>query len=467
MKPTQRLRSPKTVLVACLLMVALAASACGSGDRQGVDTQPADADVLITPETSGPAQQPNGTEDTSLAWNRVGPTMPTTPSLTPIPALGDLGLGTDTSTLPSPSPFAAQNGESETSATTRTSSQRSTNETAARNQVNSNAGQNQAVQSPSGDGFASGSAVGGNVQAVSGGGSLVPDAAPSTLTGGSGPARAAVMIKVPNDKTARNSLHGIEYADIIFEELVEGGVTRFAAVFHSQLPERVQPVRSVRGPDPELVLSVGGVFAYSGGAGPFIARINAIPIVAVNETSAGGAMYRVAGKAPYNLAANAAALANLSGEPARSPFAFGPLTATGGSATNVTVRISRAQTTNFRWEGSAGRYLRFNAGNPEVTQSGAQVSFSNVVVLGVATAGTGVIDTAGSESPNSITVGQGSAWVFRDGQVIPGTWSRLDGTSPWALTDTAGNPIRLAPGRTMVELMPVAGPYASGSIAWG
>jgi hypothetical protein len=281
------------------------------------------------------------------------------------------------------------------------------------------------------------------VQAVSGGGSLVPDAAPGTLTGGSGPGRAAVMIKVPNDKTARNNLHGIEYADIIFEELVEGGVTRFAAVFHSQLPERVQPVRSVRGPDPELVLSVGGVFAYSGGAGPFIARINAIPIVAVNETSAGGAMYRVAGKAPYNLAANAAALANLSGEPARSPFAFGPLTATGGSATNVTVRISRAQTTNFRWEGSAGRYLRFNAGNPEVTQS------------------------AGSESPNSITVGQGSAWVFRDGQVIPGTWSRPDGTSPWALTDTAGNPIRLAPGRTMVELMPVAGPYASGSIAWG
>ena len=471
---------PRPFPLQLIVLVAVAAiliTACGSSDAQGIDTMPAAADVLIAPGTTTLTGQDTGTDLLGPAWNRGGTTPQNEPAYAPLPYATGFRSGVDAgsaTSLPSSfSPFTLTTGSTNnTTSTTRPlptlSTPATTRDTEANApQVAQAQPQPNQTQSPSGDGFASGGAVGGNVQAVSGGGALVPGAAPSTLTGGSGPARAAVMIKVPNDRTARTVLHGIEYADILFEELVEGGVTRFAAVFHSQLPERVQPVRSVRGPDPELALSVGGVFAYSGGAGPFVARINAVPVVSVNETSAGGAMYRVAGKAPYNLAANAAALAGLSGEAARSPFSFGPIAATGGAANNVTVRISRAQTSNFRWDGASGRYLRFNGSSPEVTQAGAQVSFSNVVVLGVATAGTGVIDTAGSESPNSITVGQGSAWVFRDGQVIPGTWSRPDGTSPWVLTDTAGNRINLAAGRTMVELLPVAGTYASGSVAWG
>ena len=287
-----------------------------------------------------------------------------------------------------------------------------------------------------------------------------------TLTGGPANGLPAVMIKVPNDGSARHVLTGIEDADIIFEELVEGGVTRFAAVFNSTLPDQVQPVRSVRGPDPDLALSVGGVFAYSGGAGPFVERINSVPVVAVNESSAGSSLYRVAGKAPYNLAASAKALAALSDEPARAPFRFSSAALAGGqAATNVSVKVSNAQTSNFKYDAGSGVYTRYNGSAPEVS-GGVQLGFENVVVIGVATGGTGVIDTAGSESPQSFTVGSGTAWLFRDGKVYVGKWSRAHETAPWEIIADDGSAYTLAPGRTNVVLLPVAGTYAGGKIGW-
>jgi hypothetical protein len=63
----------------------------------------------------------------------------------------------------------------------------------------------------------------------------------------------------------------------------------------------------------------------------------------------------------------------------------------------------------------------------------------------------------GSEGGNFQTVGQGDAWVFSDGKVVRGKWSRTDRSQQTQYTDAAGAPIKLAPGRTWVELLP-AGP---------
>ncbi len=60
--------------------------------------------------------------------------------------------------------------------------------------------------------------------------------------------------------------YGVDQADVVYEEVVEGGITRLAAIFNSQAPDRVGPVRSVRKTDQSLVWPIGGVFAYSGGA---------------------------------------------------------------------------------------------------------------------------------------------------------------------------------------------------------
>ena len=60
--------------------------------------------------------------------------------------------------------------------------------------------------------------------------------------------------------------YGIDQADVVYEEVVEGGITRLAAIFNSQAPDRVGPVRSVRKTDQSIVWPIGGIFAYSGGA---------------------------------------------------------------------------------------------------------------------------------------------------------------------------------------------------------
>ena len=65
---------------------------------------------------------------------------------------------------------------------------------------------------------------------------------------------------------ARAKQYGVDQADVVYEEVVEGGITRLAAIFNSQAPDRVGPVRSVRKTDQSIVWPIGGIFAYSGGA---------------------------------------------------------------------------------------------------------------------------------------------------------------------------------------------------------
>jgi hypothetical protein len=76
--------------------------------------------------------------------------------------------------------------------------------------------------------------------------------------------RAALTIKIDNTPEAMPQ-YGIEDADVVYEEIVEGGITRLAAIFNSQLPTQVGPVRSVRRTDREIVFPIRGIFAFSGG----------------------------------------------------------------------------------------------------------------------------------------------------------------------------------------------------------
>ena len=85
-------------------------------------------------------------------------------------------------------------------------------------------------------------------------------------------ARSSVAVKIENSPDARPQ-SGLDVADIVYEEVVEGGITRFWAVFNSKAPEVIGPVRSVRAMDPAIVWPLGGVIAYSGGTGPNVAGV--------------------------------------------------------------------------------------------------------------------------------------------------------------------------------------------------
>ena len=84
----------------------------------------------------------------------------------------------------------------------------------------------------------------------------------------------SIGAKIDNHPAARPQV-ALESADIVFEELVEGGLTRYLAVWHSKIPEELGPVRSVRPMDPDIVTSFGGIIAYSGGQERFVDMMEA------------------------------------------------------------------------------------------------------------------------------------------------------------------------------------------------
>ena len=109
---------------------------------------------------------------------------------------------------------------------------------------------------------------------------------------GAAQARSVVSIKIDNGNKETRPQTGIEQADVVWDEVVEGEATRFLAMFQSQTPEVVGPVRSVRLTDPLIVWPVGGVFAYSGGAKYAVDGIKLAPVKLIDESAAGKAMFR-------------------------------------------------------------------------------------------------------------------------------------------------------------------------------
>src|SRR5436190_15603859 len=134
--------------------------------------------------------------------------------------------------------------------------------------------------------------------------------------------RCAITVKIDNTNASRPK-YGVEQADDVYEEVVEGGYTRIAAIFNSQAPDRVGPVRSVRKTDQSLVWPIGGVFVYSGGAPYAIESINTAPVVQLDETRAGSLMFRDHSRhAPFNLYAHLDFMYSRCGTPVPPPALF-------------------------------------------------------------------------------------------------------------------------------------------------
>jgi hypothetical protein len=267
--------------------------------------------------------------------------------------------------------------------------------------------------------------------------------------------RPALTVKIDNaDFEGVRPQTGLEGADVVYEEVTEGGITRFAAIFQSQVPAEVGPIRSVRAIDPDLVTPIGGVFAYSGGAGPNVDRIRLAPVNSLDEDQAGDAMFRVDTKtAPHNLFGRPQALFDRGGQPVPPPALFDylkdPEVFAGEAVTSFTVQFENAgYSPTYTYDAATRTWKRDIAGAPFIMASGAQIAPTNVVVQFTTY-------TGGGEGQ---VIGEGDAWVFSDGQLIRGRWVRPSADQPAQYVDAAGAPIKLLPGATWVELLPVGRP---------
>ena len=275
--------------------------------------------------------------------------------------------------------------------------------------------------------------------------------------------RPALSIKVDNVAQAHPQA-GLDDADLVSEELVEGGLTRLLVTFHSRDAALVGPVRSVRPVDGPLLRQLGGgLFGFSGGAANVVDRVRGSSAATfVGTDQAPAAYHRTADRAaPHNQFTSTAALyqAGRRAAPSLGPpraflrFATAP-PASARPVRSVRLRFSPSASSAWRWAGPGGGWVRSQDGSPDRLVGGQPVSADNVVILRVRIRADQNRDVLGNPTPDPVVVGSGTAWVLRDGRLVTGTWRRPSADQPTRLVGPGGAQLALHPGRTWIELLP-------------
>jgi hypothetical protein len=265
-----------------------------------------------------------------------------------------------------------------------------------------------------------------------------------------------LAVKIDNSPDAWPQT-GINNADIVFEENVEGW-TRFMAIFHSQSAEPVGPIRSMRTQDIDILSSFGTVgLVGSGGNEKVLAAVNDSNLVNLSYTGWGDQdiFYRDGQRrSPHNLFASTVKLflkISSQGDKVRPQFSYLPngQEFEGRSVGGLVLQMKGSMRAVWSWNQKNSRFERYNEYVPAVDSSLEPVSTENVVAIVTSYRPS----KADPRSPEAITVGSGDAVVFSGGKLQVGFWSRPDNQSPWMLTTPEGLEISLEPGRTWVELV--------------
>ncbi|MBI3649303.1 MAG: DUF3048 domain-containing protein [Actinobacteria bacterium] len=282
--------------------------------------------------------------------------------------------------------------------------------------------------------------------------------------GGKVPKRPALAIKVENLPEARPQT-GLDHADIVYEEPVEGGITRFIAVFQCRDGGKVGPVRSGRVEDPDILRQLGRpVFGFAGGAAYVQRAVTRSPLIDENYIVAANRYTRDPSRvAPHNLytttkglwAEAKGAIAKAHSSAPEPIFVYsGTIPSPSRKAGRVHLPFSSYSDVYWAWSAKEGIWLRSHGDVPHMLTDGRQVAATNVVVMSVRLKESSRLDPAGNPVPMISVTGSGKAWILRDGRVIAGRWQRPSVKDLTTFVTRSGEPIALAPGTTWVELLP-------------
>jgi Protein of unknown function (DUF3048) N-terminal domain/Protein of unknown function (DUF3048) C-terminal domain len=283
----------------------------------------------------------------------------------------------------------------------------------------------------------------------------------TNLPGKNGPVLA---VKI-DDTTPAHPQIGLDSADVIYIEQVEGGLTRIAAIYSNVIPPSIGPIRSARISDIDILAQYGRVgFAFSGAQSkllPVIAGANLENIGA--ERNPPSIYSRDASRSePTNMFLDANALLNKTIETEKKTidtvksvgWQFGPMTKSESLAGNILgVKIHwPAAKYEIRWFSSEKRWLIFYGGKPDLDGSGKQLGSTNFVIQIVPITNSIYHDKVGGVTPFSNTVGSGSGYLLRDGKAIEIKWQRPVATAGtiWTLSD--GSIANFADGQVWIAL---------------
>jgi len=299
------------------------------------------------------------------------------------------------------------------------------------------------------DGSGGGATVDGVVAPLLG----LPSADPESLV------RPTLAVKIGNTEQARPQ-SGLVEADMVIEELVEGGLTRLIALFQSQVPEEVGPVRSARASDIPLAFPFGQPLFATSGSNPTTA-------IAVQQSGLTDVSVDVLPDAyqrdddrdpPDDVYADTAALYELTPEFATPPpqvltyRAAGAPPAGGRSVEGVDIDYGGTQV-SFRWDADVGGWRRSQDGSDHVDDEEELVAPQNVLISFVEYVDTDQVDSEGvTVRRPAVDHSEGVLWALTDGQLIEGTWNKQNFTNPFRYLNPDGTSVEMTPGQTWILL---------------
>jgi hypothetical protein len=267
-----------------------------------------------------------------------------------------------------------------------------------------------------------------------------------------------VVIKVDNASTARPFQRGINHAAVVYQELVESGLTRFAAVYDGSWSGEVGPIRSARETDLALLAQYGRVTLAFSGANhgvmhSVLAAAHKMQIIDASHEHF-PSLYREGPRRrdSYNFFStpNRIRAARPGAKAKAIGFHFAPLhRGAGRSAKAATIRFSSHASVIVRYNKRTGRYSVYQDGHlmPGVAPA-------NVIVQRVRIKGSRYVDVLGSPTPYTITTGRGAAVLLRDGRLVTARWRRLTVKTGTRFLDGKGRDVPMKPGPTWILLQP-------------
>lgn len=291
----------------------------------------------------------------------------------------------------------------------------------------------------------------------------VPPTWPLTGMPGVPDPRPAIGVKIENTTVARPQA-GLDQADVVWETIVEFEVSRFVAVFHSQAPEEVGPIRSVRPMDPLIMAPLGGLLAFSGGQPGILDLVAESGVQQISHDAGAPGLYRVRTRsAPHNVYGTLSTWWSVAEGGRTAPaeqFGFArsadraAAVTAGTPAGTLAFRLSGQSSPVWSWDAGSGTWLRSEGSTPATAASGARLSAVNVVAVTANHPATGFGAQGGAAVPTYELVGSGDAVVATGGRTVAARWQKDAQDQPMRLYLPDGSEATLAPGNTWVELVP-------------
>lgn len=293
---------------------------------------------------------------------------------------------------------------------------------------------------------------------------------PSTLTGlpvdPSVNKRTVTAVMVENSVDARPQ-SGLGQAGVVFEAVAEGGVTRFMALYQDTAPDNVGPIRSARPYYVQWSMAFDAGYAHVGGSPEALADIKAWHVRDLDQFSNGGSYHRVSSRAaPHNVYTSISALNQLEVQKGYDTSVYSGFvhkkkavpTKQPPTAKSISLALSGpVYNAHYDYNAKTNSYDRSVGGAPQIDANTNKQISPTVAIAMVVPYSYGALDSSGAYYSEYGVIGSGPVYIFQDGGVITGTWTKKGNTDQITFTGSDGQPIKLNPGQAWVTAVSGAG----------